>query len=200
MGSSNLYSYVVDHDLGYAPNPVGGLCTLAYCKFSQSGKRNLVEMAEPGDWVVGTGGKSNESAGHGRLIYAMKITSKIPLNQYLSSRRYAGRADRFPSDSRIEGRFALISDEFWYFGRNAIDVSSIPIHQLNHPFEKRGPAYRADFSEPFIVEFENWIRASYPVGIHGEPCGRVPPHWSCGGASIRACSRLFRAAKLTESV
>jgi hypothetical protein len=26
-----LFSYVVDHDLGIAPNPVCGLCTLAHC-------------------------------------------------------------------------------------------------------------------------------------------------------------------------
>ena len=24
-----LFSYVVDHDLGFAPNPFGGFCTLA---------------------------------------------------------------------------------------------------------------------------------------------------------------------------
>ena len=50
---------------------------LAHCKFSQSGRRNLVEMAEIGDWIVGTGGKSASSAGHGRLIYAMRVTDKI---------------------------------------------------------------------------------------------------------------------------
>lgn len=57
MQQPQLFSYVVDHDEGFAPNPAGGLCTLAYCKFSHSGKRNLVEMAADGDWVVGNGGK-----------------------------------------------------------------------------------------------------------------------------------------------
>lgn len=27
-----LYSYVVAHDFGFAPNPFDGLCTLATCK------------------------------------------------------------------------------------------------------------------------------------------------------------------------
>jgi hypothetical protein len=178
MHQRTLYSYVVDHDLGYAPNPIGGLCTLAYCKFSQSNKRNVVELAEEDDWIVGTGGKSHESAGHGKLIYAMRVTRKIPLAQYNSSPRYAGRGDRFPEDRHTHGRFALISDDFWYFGRNAVDVSLIPTRHLDHRFEKRGPAYRADFSELFIADFEQWIRATYPPGIHGEPCGPRPPHWN----------------------
>jgi hypothetical protein len=36
-----LFSYVVDHDEGYSPNPVGGFCTLANCKFSQSNRWNM---------------------------------------------------------------------------------------------------------------------------------------------------------------
>lgn len=160
MPQRTLYSYVIDHDLGYAPNPVGGVCTLAYCKFSQSNKRNVVELAEESDWIVGTGGKSHESAGHGKLIYAMRVTRKIPLAQYNSSPRYPGCGDRFPED------------------HNAIDVSLIPTRHLDHRFEKRGPAYRADFSKLFIADFERWIRTIYPPGIHGEPCGLRPPHWN----------------------
>jgi len=173
-----LYSYVVDHDFGYAPNPVGGLCTLAYCKFSQSGKRNLVEMAKIGDWIVGTGGKSRESAGHGRLIYAMCVSLKIPLFHYLYASQYAGRADRFPEQPRTQGRYALVSNEFWYFGRNAIDISRIPFLHLPHQFEKRGPGYRSRFPALFIADFEAWIRETYLPGIYGEPCGPLPLHWS----------------------
>jgi len=61
-----LYSYVVDHDLGFAPNPFGGCCTLAKCKYG-SKRRNIVEMAETGDWIAGTGGADlSKSAGHGK--------------------------------------------------------------------------------------------------------------------------------------
>ena len=27
-----LFSYVIEHDLGFAPNPFHGVCTLACCK------------------------------------------------------------------------------------------------------------------------------------------------------------------------
>src|ERR1700674_766197 len=94
MRERYMFSYVVDHDMGKAPNPVGRHCSLANCKFSQSNKRNLIEMADVKDWVIGTGGVSAQSAGHGRLIYAMRIGRKIPLRQYASQPQYAGRIDR----------------------------------------------------------------------------------------------------------
>lgn len=56
-----LFSYVVDHDHGFAPNPYGGYCTLVHCKFGgERGRQNIVEMAKVGDWIVGTGGRSKK--------------------------------------------------------------------------------------------------------------------------------------------
>lgn len=74
-----VYSYVVDHDNGYGPNPYFGLCTLCRCKYRKRRdvkRRNIVELAEVGDWVIGTGGASKQSAGHGRLVYAMRVDEK----------------------------------------------------------------------------------------------------------------------------
>ncbi|MCI0332404.1 MAG: hypothetical protein L0228_04180 [Planctomycetes bacterium] len=144
---AKLYSYVVDHDLGYAPNPFGGLCTLAKCKYG-SKKRNVVEMADEGDWIAGTGGADlTKSAGHGKLIYAMRVDEKIPLAEYC--RTMNGK--RFDAEHEVleDGRYALISRHFFYFGRNAVDLSEIPRKYLNHPFEKKGPGYRCDFTEEY---------------------------------------------------
>ncbi len=44
-----LYTYFIPFDNGAAPNPFGGICTLAICK--PVIRRN----AKAGDWVVGTG-------------------------------------------------------------------------------------------------------------------------------------------------
>jgi hypothetical protein len=91
---TRLFSYVVEHDLGFSPNPFGGYCTLAHCKFRRSPRRrNVVELATKGDWVVGTGGASQKSSGHRTLIYAMKVTDKLTLQQYFSDERFRGRAD-----------------------------------------------------------------------------------------------------------
>jgi hypothetical protein len=83
----NVYSYVVDHDTGYAPNPYCGLCTLCRCKFQEfaEGRRNIVELAEVRDWVIGTGGASKRSAGHGKLIYAMRVDEKPTREQYYTA-------------------------------------------------------------------------------------------------------------------
>jgi hypothetical protein len=166
-----LFSYVVDHDHGFAPNPFGGFCTLAKCKHRFS-KRNIIEMAEEGDWIAGTGGVDLcKSAGHGKLIFAMRVDEKIPLREYCQAHG-DDRIDAGPEDDEDE-RFALISHHFFYFGRKAIDISEIPTTYLDYPFEKSGPRYRCDFSEEFVEDFARWLKANFKVGVHGRPCA---PH------------------------
>ena len=165
-----LYSYVVDHDEGGSPHASGGLCTLAKCKDRAPGSthRNIIEMAQVGDWIVGTGGvKQESSAGHGRLIYAMRITEKLSLPEY--RKRYPNRRDSSADDVRKTDRFALLSKDFYYFGRNAVPI---PEEFLKVHLEKRGPRYRCDFDERVIHSFEDWLRENYKHGVHGPPCKR----------------------------
>jgi hypothetical protein len=163
-----LFSYVVDHDYGFAPNTYGGFCTLAKCKYGST-KRNIVELAEVGDWIAGTGGMDlRKSAGHGKLIYAMRVDEKITLAEYCQA--HDGHRIDAKHDIEENDRFALISNHFFYFGRNAIDISDFPGTNLDHPFEKRGPMHRCDFTEEFVLEFTKWINGTYKVGIHGPPC------------------------------
>lgn len=167
-----LYSYVVDHDTGFAPNPSAGLCTLAKCKFGTT-KQNVVEKADEGDWIVGTGGAKGfargESAGIGKLIYAMRVDRKIPLADYCNEFG-TSRIDAGLDDVVLDGRFALLSKHYYYFGRNGIDISGIPQAHLEHPLEKKGPGFRSDFSESFIEQFATWLSRTFEVGIHGLPC------------------------------
>lgn len=180
---TKLYSYVVRFDLGFAPNPFGGLCTLAKCKIGNK-QRNIVEMVEVGDWIVGTGGADpRTSSGNGTLIYAMRVDKKIPLRAYC--RANSRRIDAEREDDE-DGRFALISKHFFYFGRNAIDISEIPKKHLNHPLEKSGPGNRSDFSEDFIGDFAKWIKATFKVGVHGPPCK------PCDESTLPKCPRQIR--------
>ncbi|MBC6697349.1 Nmad2 family putative nucleotide modification protein [Hymenobacter puniceus] len=48
-----LYSYVLRFDTGDAPNPYGGVCTLAVCKPA------IRRTAQIGDWILGTGSKNS---------------------------------------------------------------------------------------------------------------------------------------------
>src|SRR5947207_192301 len=87
-----LFSYVVHHDYGLSPNPSGGYCTLAFCKYRRAdGMPNVVGLAKTDGWVAGTGGKSKLSAGHGRLVYAMKVTDKLTLREYFRDHCFAVR-------------------------------------------------------------------------------------------------------------
>lgn len=134
----DVYSYVVEHDNGYAPNPYFGFCTLCRCKLRKrpESKRNIVELAEKGDWVIGTGGASKRSAGHGMLVYAMRVDEKLTRWEYFTDSRFkqkkpvkAGtykqtRGDNEPpvNDFEKHNQFALVSRHFYYFGANAIDI------------------------------------------------------------------------------
>src|SRR5262249_9203779 len=158
----------------YAPNPFGGFCTLAKCKYGTvkckggSYRRNIVELAEEGDWIAGTGGASSQSAGHGKLIYAMRVDEIISLAEYCGG-SIGNRIDA-KHDIPEKDRFALISHHYFYFGRNAIAISDIPRNHLDHPFEKKGPSHRCDFSEEFVESFAKWLKTNFKVGVHGQPC------------------------------
>lgn len=167
---SKLFSYVVDHDNGFAPNPAGGLCTLAKCKYSKSSRANVIESAKEGDWVVGTGGAvglaRGESVGRGKLIYAMRVDQKMPLARYC--REYGAKRIDAQHDIAVDGRFALVSRHFYYFGRNAPDIPQQFLEP--QPLEKKGPGYRNDFSESFIKTFTAWLSCNFERGVHGSPC------------------------------
>jgi hypothetical protein len=83
-----IYSYLMDHDLGLAPNPFGRYCTLSVCKpeIRRSSRLKL------GDWIIGTGSKAlEESTGRkltNKLIYAMRVTDRISLETYWSDSRF----------------------------------------------------------------------------------------------------------------
>ncbi len=75
-----LFSYVVEHDQGFAPNPFYGVCTLANCK-------PLIRLtAEVGDLVVGTGSATAERTGH--LIYWMRVGEIMSFDEYWDDPRF----------------------------------------------------------------------------------------------------------------
>ena len=75
-----LYSYIVARDYGFAPNPFYGFCTLATCK------PRIRKSAAIGDWIIGTGSKRKNKAGH--LVYAMRVTETMPFDEYWNDPRF----------------------------------------------------------------------------------------------------------------
>jgi hypothetical protein len=167
----NLFSYVVDHDEGYAPHPTSRYCTLVWCKYKKYRRSpsNIVELAKKGDWIVGTGGTSAKSAGPGRLIYAMRVDEKMFLADYCKDKRFSTRFDACPGR---QDQHALISKHFFYFGGKAI---RIPKRFSDFPLEQGRQGFRyKDFTEEFIDDLVAWLEAKFPVGMLGQPCQPDP--------------------------
>jgi hypothetical protein len=178
-----LFSYVVEHDTGDAPNPYFDYCTLCICKYRKApdGRRNVVELADIGDWVVGTGGANLvRSAGNGTIVYAMKVTGKMTLQEYFTSAEFACKKPR-PNGNHKFGdnfeprtdfdkheRFVLVSEHFYYFGRNAISIPEKRFPDL----EKKRQGFKSGFDEAYLKNFVTWIenKVGKQPGKHGEPC------------------------------
>jgi hypothetical protein len=78
--SVRVHSYVIDHDLGFAPNPFHGVCTLAACK------PEIRRCAQIGDYIIGTGSRPSGRQGH--LIYWMRVDEILNFDQYWSDPRF----------------------------------------------------------------------------------------------------------------
>ncbi|MCB4767105.1 hypothetical protein LGR54_00665 [Ancylobacter sp. Lp-2] len=75
-----LHSYVIEHDVGFAPNPFHGWCSLAACK------PMIRATAAVGDHVIGTGTAHNKMSQH--LIYWMRVDEIIDFDAYWSDQRF----------------------------------------------------------------------------------------------------------------
>jgi hypothetical protein len=105
------YSYVVTSDSGFAPNPLWGYCTLATCK------PKIRRVAKKDDWAIGTGSVKN--VGNCRLIYAMKITEVMKLEDY-------GEENRFFNKIPSKGIKKEKGDNIYYRDRNGIIRQRFP--------------------------------------------------------------------------
>jgi len=184
-----LYSYVMTHDTGFSPNPFFGYCTLACCK------PKIRRHAVIGDWVVGTG--SVDNVGGDKIIYVMEVTKVISLEKYSQDKTYSIKipseeTSRQSGDNiyykdknnnwlqrrsyhcikemkkDLEGRYALISTNYCYFGKKAILVP-----KQHEAIIKKGPGHKCRFPQHVVDDFISWIRKVYKPGVHGEPYGKT---------------------------
>ncbi|MBX7499920.1 hypothetical protein K3181_00510 [Qipengyuania sp. YG27] len=78
-----VHTYCVEHDLGFAPNPFHGICSLACCA------PQLRKHAEEGDLVVGRG--SVRAGRPNNLVYWMLIENIIQFEDYDADPAYAAK-------------------------------------------------------------------------------------------------------------
>lgn len=78
-----LFSYVVARDYGFAPNPFGGICTLATCK------PDIRQRASVGDWVAGIASRGDRTTPS--LVYVMRVDEALTFDDYWNDVRFQGK-------------------------------------------------------------------------------------------------------------
>lgn len=203
---TTLYSYVVKHDYGAAPNPFWGVCSLVICK------PQIRRPATEGDWIVGTGSASSPLGDiHDHLIFAMKVTRKMPMRDYdaFCRDRLPGKIPVWRSrDPRqrvgdaiydfsvvpprlrpgvhteknrerdLGGQYALLSEHFFYFGSQPIPLPP----QLHAVIA--GRAHRSVSNEPYLGPFLSWLDGLglRPNRLYGKPKGPFFNGWDLENA------------------
>lgn len=176
-----IYRYVVAYDGGTAPRPYDGLCSLAICK------PKIRASAQVGDWILGFRSKQP-----GEVLYAMQVTERLTLGEYWEDPRFAARKPghatppdniykpaqtggllqvpntvHTPENAKrdISGRYALLSDRFWYFGDNSVPLPNELLHLVH---TTQGHALHVNRNGDDVPKLIEWLR-SWPTGLHGNP-------------------------------
>ena len=198
-----VYSYVVRYDVGFAPNPYFGVCSLATCK------PEIRKRAQVDDWIVGTG--SAEHGQEGKLVFAMLVDEIITFDDYWQDPRFASKRPRMGLSHKIahgdniyhrdnvgawqqeDSRHSfqdgspnpghirtdtgvdriLLGRRFVYFG---VDGPQVPRHlrdDFGFDFVHARRGYRKRFTDEHVTAIVEWL-ASLGTGVRGRP--REWPH------------------------
>lgn len=195
-----LFSYVVVHDFGFAPNPFYGWCTVAVCKPA------IRRTARHGDWLLGTGSKTTGL--DGRIVYAMRVEEILGFDAYWDDPRFARKRPR--RDGNIKQLYGdniyhhgpdeswqqedsrhslkdgspnqghirvdtstdrvLASETFIYFGGTGPVVPNRLRHDYAMDVVHSGRGHRCDFSDVQRDATIDWIR-SLGEGVRSDPSG-----------------------------
>lgn len=214
------YAYMIPIDDGAAPNPYGGVCTLAICK------PNIRKIAQEGDWLVGfTRNETQTKKTPLCMVYAMRVTQVMSMEAYdrytqaflsikvpdIKSNQiekqmgdsvydFSGESvtlrdgvhSRCTKEMDLEGKNVLLSEHFYYVGEEA----------KNYPF---GLNQELDYHKDYIVltkeeetHFFDWLKQK-PLNcneVNAKPhrIGIVPSSTSTIEKSCcirKKCERLF---------
>ena len=121
---SVLFSYIVETDSGFAPNPYFGTCTLACCKpmirrgignrlLRSSGRAGIRELRcdDPGYirsqniWIVGLSGASLWDRPRRSVVYAMQVTDVLDFESYF---------DKHPQKRPVRAGGVTSDDPAWH--------------------------------------------------------------------------------------
>lgn len=101
-----LFTYVVYHDTGLAPNPYHGYCTIACCK------PHIRRTAQVGDWIVGIGSVSKGRGG--KAVFAMQVIETMPFEDFWDDSRFEAKRPRIDA-----GPIEVAGDNIYHRKRRA---------------------------------------------------------------------------------
>jgi len=183
-----LRSYKMTHDTGFAPNPYGGLLSLATCK------PGIRSCAEVGEWIAGFTSRAlcGDKPGEEKLIYLMQVSEKLLFEEYYekcpqkrpencicgdniyikpSNGVYKQIANKYHNMCEFyddtSTPFVLLATEFYYFGINAVLIP-----EKYRPNIPMGPAKYGIITENKQAQvFIDWVieKAAGRHGLIGEP-------------------------------
>lgn len=194
-----LYAYVIARDIGFAPNPFHGYCTLATCK------PDIRRRADIDDWIVGTGTKKSGLQDH--VVFAMRVTETLTFDEYWNDPRFADKrvnrrgsrmyffGDNIYHRDRKTGRWIQEDSHHSRDNGKAFKVNldhdtqtdrvlisddfvyygesaikiSAPFRNGANRLWKLGPGYKNSFSEAYIERFIDWMRSQSDWGREGLP-------------------------------
>jgi len=190
MPEQKLFSYKITHDSGFAPNPFGGLLTLATCK------PKIREHKKIGDWIAGfTSIKLNgDNIGEERLIYLMKVTDKISFSEYWKNQKYENRKPQPDNINNIRKRGDNI-----YEPKVETPITYSDYKQLKNPNHTEKDKIK-DLSGKFALISSNFYYfGSTPVTIPTDIRPKVPFGQSSHGVQTHDDEKILKFLSFIES-
>lgn len=187
-----LYTYVVRHDTGFAPNPYHGYCTLACCK------PLIRKYARLGDWIMGGG---SVATGRGaQLVYVMQVSETLTFDEYWHDPRFVDKKpcidasykdwvgdniypdanswQQLPSmhseagcspceddtDKDLSVDRILVGKRFVYWGGDGPLKPHFPTEPLYF-----GIGHKFRYKPQLVTEFLEWVESLTEWGVQGSP-------------------------------
>lgn len=124
---SRLFSYLMTHDSGFAPNPFHGTLTLATCK------PGIRRTKREGDWVAGFASSALVKASKVKindqgLVYLMRIGTILSLDEYFIAPKFQSKKPS-PKINTVRNISKDYGDNIYYY-----DASGNPqqLQNRNH--------------------------------------------------------------------
>jgi hypothetical protein len=193
-----IFSYVIEHDLGFAPNPFHGVCTLACCK------PKIRKKAKIGDYILGMGAVRPKLRGH--ICFWMRVDEIMTFDEYWIDARFRRKKPvmwgttylRYGdniyhrngnNEFRQEDSFHSQEDGSVSIGDLQRDTATTENVLIGHEFTYwgragiklpdelkcfaiNGPGHKCNFTEEQVQAFLAWLSTHPERGYRGEPA-----HW-----------------------